>query len=269
VTEDDSILLDRDGPIARVTLNRPAKLNAVSLAMWDRLAGLFAELDAAPDLRCILITGAGGKAFSVGADIAEFEQERSSAETARAYGKRTHAALGAIADCRHPVVAVIDGLCVGGGLELACTCDLRLCSRHSRFGIPIKRLGLVVAYAELAPLLHLVGPANAKEILLEGQVFDAERALAMGLVNRITDDDHLTAEAAATAARASRAVLDRRALRGHLASLGRPQVRLGDALRLREVPREPLNELFQVRRVAHRIGKRGGFTTHVEFRSFG
>jgi enoyl-CoA hydratase/carnithine racemase len=201
VTEDDSILLDRDGPIARVTLNRPAKLNAVSLAMWDRLAGLFAELDAAPDLRCILITGAGGKAFSVGADIAEFEQERSSAETARAYGKRTHAALGAIADCRHPVVAVIDGLCVGGGLELACTCDLRLCSRHSRFGIPIKRLGLVVAYAELAPLLHLVGPANAKEILLEGQVFDAERALAMGLVNRITDDDHLTAEAAATAAR--------------------------------------------------------------------
>ncbi|MGI9498717.1 MAG: enoyl-CoA hydratase-related protein [Geminicoccaceae bacterium] len=195
------IKVEQRDAIATVILNQPAKLNAVSLAMWDRLGEVFAELDQDLDLRCIILRGAGERAFSVGADISEFEEHRSTAEKAQAYGKRTHVAMARIVACRHPVIARIDGLCIGGGLELATTADIRICSERSRFGIPIKRLGLVVAYAELAPLIQLVGPANAKEILLEGQIFDSARAYAMSLVNRVVGDDRLDRELQETAAR--------------------------------------------------------------------
>jgi len=198
---DDQITVDREGMIATVILNQPSKLNAVSLTMWDRLGKVFSELDQDLDLRCIVLRGAGERAFSVGADISEFEEHRSNAAQAKAYGKRTHGALEAIVNCRHPVIARIDGLCVGGGLEIATTADLRICSERSRFGIPIKRLGLVVAYAELEPLVQLIGPSNAKEILFEGQIFNSDRASAMGLVNRVVSDDGLDEEIAATAAR--------------------------------------------------------------------
>lgn len=197
----ENIQVERRDAIATVILNQPDKLNAVSLAMWDRLGEVFSDLDQDLDLRCIVLRGAGAKAFSVGADISEFEEHRSSAEQAKAYGKRTHGAMERIVDCRHPVIARIDGLCVGGGLELATTADLRICSTRSRFGIPIKRLGLVVAYAELAPLVDLIGPSNAKEILLEGQIFGSDRAYHMGLVNRVVADDRIDEEIAATAAR--------------------------------------------------------------------
>lgn len=195
------ILLEHQGLTATVTLNQSAKLNAVSLVMWDRLAEVFSELDQDQNLRCIILRGAGERAFSVGADISEFEEHRSTAEKAKAYGKRTHGALAKIVNCRHPVIARIDGLCVGGGLELATTADLRICSERSRFGIPIKRLGLVVAYAELEPLIQLIGPSNAKEILFEGQIFDSARAYDMGLVNRVVGDDALDQEIEATALR--------------------------------------------------------------------
>jgi len=198
---DDRIAVDRDGFTATVTLNQPAKLNAVSLAMWDRLGEVFSELDQERDLRCIILQGSGERAFSVGADISEFELHRNTADKAKHYGERTHGAMSKITACRHPVIARIDGLCVGGGLELATTADLRICSEQSRFGIPIKRLGLVVAYAELEPLIQLIGPSNAKEILFEGQIFSAERAYDMGLVNRVVGDHGLDDEVAATAAR--------------------------------------------------------------------
>jgi len=197
----DNVIVKREGMIATVTLNQPAKLNAISLAMWDRLGQAFDDLDKDLDLRCIVLAGAGERAFSVGADISEFGEHRSTAEKARLYGARTHGALAKIVNCRHPVIARIDGLCVGGGLELATTADLRICSERSRFGIPIKRLGLVVAYAELAPLIELIGPANAKEILFEGEIFGTERAHDMGLVNRVVGDDRLDDEITATAAR--------------------------------------------------------------------
>jgi enoyl-CoA hydratase/carnithine racemase len=179
------IRIERQGGIARVTFDRPEKHNCISIDMWRELGHLFTGFDADEDLRCVVLAGAGGKAFSVGADIAEFPQVRKDAGQARKYGKVTHGALAAIATCRHPVVAAIQGLCVGGGLELASACDLRFCTEDSRFGVPVKRLGLVVAYPELQPLVRLVGPANAKEILLEGKVFDAGRAREMGLVNRV------------------------------------------------------------------------------------
>ena len=197
----DLVRVELQGEVARVTLDRPDKLNAVNNAMWDRLGELFAELDADPSLRCVVVAGAGERAFSVGADIAEFEENRSSVERARSYAGRTHGALAAIARCRHPVIAEIRGLCVGGGLELATCCDLRIAGESARFGIPVKRLGLVVAYSELQPLVDLIGPANAMEILLEGQVFGTQRAYDMGLINRVVPDDGLAAEVEASAAR--------------------------------------------------------------------
>jgi enoyl-CoA hydratase len=107
----------------------------------------------------------------------------------------------AITQCRHPVIAQIRGLCVGGGLEITTVCDLRICGASSRFGIPVKRLGLVVSYTELKPLLELIGPANALEVLLEGRMHGAEEALRMGLVNRVVPDAEVEAEAMATAER--------------------------------------------------------------------
>ena len=197
----DLVLLDRDGAIAKVTLNQPAKLNAVNNAMWRRLRELFAEFDADEGLRCVILTGATERAFSVGADISEFEDNRSTVDKARRYHERTHAAMHAIMHCRHPVIAQIRGLCVGGGLELATICDLRICGASARFGIPVTRLGLVVSYTELKPLLDLVGPANALEILLEGQLHGAPEALRMGLVNRVVADEEVERETLATAAR--------------------------------------------------------------------
>ncbi len=132
--------------------------------------------------------GADARAFSAGADIAAFERERADREQARIYGHAMQAAMKAIMHVRHPVVAAISGVCVGGGLELACACDLRIAARSARFGVPIKRLGLTMSYGELQPLLRLVGPAHAAEILLEGEIFSAGRAKEMGLVNRLVED---------------------------------------------------------------------------------
>jgi enoyl-CoA hydratase len=197
----DLVLLDRDGAIATVTLNQPAKLNAINNQMWTRLREIFADLDGDESLRCVILAGSGDRAFSVGADISEFEQNRSTIEQARRYHERTHTAMQAIVCCRHPVIAQIRGLCVGGGLELTTTCDLRICGASARFGIPVKRLGLVVSYAELKPLVDLIGPANALEVLLEGRIHSADEALRMGLVNRVVPDAEVEREAFATAMR--------------------------------------------------------------------
>jgi len=197
----DLVRAERHGEVARVILDRPDKLNAVNNAMWDRLQELFGALDADASLRCVIVAGAGERAFSVGADISEFEQNRSSVEKARRYHERTHKSMQALVSCRHPVIAEIRGLCVGGGLELATLCDLRICGESARFGIPVKRLGLVVSYTELEPLVELIGPANALEILLEGRIHGAADALRMGLVNRVVADAEVEQEALATATR--------------------------------------------------------------------
>ena len=198
---DDTILVARDGAVATVTLNRPDKLNALTKPMWQRLGEAMRELSADDALRCVVLRGAGGRAFAPGNDIAEFATERSSFEQGKAYGAVLHDALGAIADCRHPVVALIEGICVGGGLEIAALADIRICGEGSRFGVPINRLGLVMAHAELAALVQLAGRAVALEMLLEGRVFDAREALAKRLVHRVVPDGAVEAEAYATARR--------------------------------------------------------------------
>jgi enoyl-CoA hydratase/carnithine racemase len=197
----DLILVARDGPIATLTLNRPEKLNAMTKPMWNRLGEVMEELGTDDALRCIVLRGAGGKAFSPGNDISEFESARSTPAQARAYGVMLNRALTALKHCRHPTVALIEGICVGGGLEIAALCDLRICGQGSRFGVPIKRLGLVMAYPEIDGLRRVVGRAAALEILLEGRVFGAAEAKDMGLVNRVVPDGEVEAEAMATAGR--------------------------------------------------------------------
>jgi enoyl-CoA hydratase/carnithine racemase len=197
----DEILVTRDGFVATVTLNRPAKLNALTRAMWQRLGEAITALSADRELRCIVVRGAGERAFSPGNDIGEFARERSNKAQAREYGAVMHATAHALSACPIPMVAEIHGICVGGGLEIAALCDLRICGTSSRFGAPIKNLGLVMAYPEMAPLVRLVGPAVALEILLEGRIFDAAEAREKRLVTRVVPDDEVTAEVAATVAR--------------------------------------------------------------------
>ncbi len=197
----DQILVRRDDTIATVTLNRPEKLNAMTKPMWRRLGEVMGELSADDGVRCIVVTGAGMKSFSPGNDISEFETERSNVEQARAYGNILHGTLDTIRACRHPTVAMIRGICVGGGLEIAGLCDLRICGESSRFGIPINRLGLVMAYPEIEVLISLVGRSSALEILLEGRVFGADEAKEMGLVSRVVADGDVEKEALAAARR--------------------------------------------------------------------
>ena len=196
-----SVLVERAGDIATVILNAPEKLNALSRGTWERLADVMAGLSAEDDLRCIVVRGAGDRAFAAGADISEFETERSDPESCKAYSRMVAKTMNTVAECRHPTIALIKGACVGGGLEIASCCDLRICGESSRFGIPVNRLGLVMPHAELKMLLALVGRAQALEILLEGRVFGAAEAREKGLVNRVVPDADVEDEAYATAGR--------------------------------------------------------------------
>ena len=195
------ILVERDGAIATVVLNRPEKLNALTKAMWRALGEAIDELSANDDVRCIIVRGAGEKAFSPGNDIGEFATVRANKAQAIDYGRVMHDAARALAQCRHPLVAQIHGVCVGGGLEIAALCDLRICGASSRFGAPIKNLGLVMAYPEMAPLVRLAGVDVALEILLEGRIFDAQEAKEKRLVTRVVPDGDVAGEARATAER--------------------------------------------------------------------
>jgi enoyl-CoA hydratase len=198
---ENPVLVHRDGAIATVILNRPEKLNAINHAMWVDLAESFEALADETWVRCVVLRGAGTKAFAPGADISEFDTQRSNVAQARAYGETMRRAIAAIDQCPHPVVAMIHGVCVGGGLEVAGLADLRICGESSRFGVPIARLGLTMAYPEIEGLVRLVGESTALEILFEGRVFDAREALAKGLVTRVVADAEVESEAIATAKR--------------------------------------------------------------------
>ncbi len=197
----DCVIVERDGVVATVILNRPDKLNALSQASWRELGARMRELSAETDLRCVIVRGAGTLAFGAGADIGEFPTVRADTEQGRVYGELIHSTMQAIGTCIHPTIAMIHGVCVGGGLEVALMCDLRICGDGSRFGIPINRLGLTMGYGELMGLLSVVGPAVTLEILLEGRVFDAHEAHEKGLVHRIVPDDAVEAEVRSAAQR--------------------------------------------------------------------
>jgi enoyl-CoA hydratase len=201
VSGSDLVLVARDGAIATVTLNNPARLNALSAAMWKQLGEIFGTLAADAELRCIVIRGAGDKAFAAGADIANFATERANSKQAKQYAKGFVGSTRALAECRHPVVALIQGACVGGGLLVAAQADIRICGEGARFGVPVKNLGLVEAYDELQGMMRVVGRAATLEILLEGRIWSAREAYEKGLVSRVVADDKVVDEAYATARR--------------------------------------------------------------------
>jgi len=185
------ISLTRDDVIATVAIDNPGKLNALTVAMWQDLARVMRELSADDALRCVVLRGAGESAFAAGADIAEFARVRATkAQGVQYHREFVYGALRAVAECRHPVVAMIHGPCVGGGLELACQSDLRIAGESARFGVPINRLGFSIASAAL-------------EILLEGRVWDAREAFAKGLLTRIVPDAQLAVETHASVQRIS------------------------------------------------------------------
>lgn len=194
------ILFDRDGGLATVTLFNPGKLNAIDAAMWRWLAAMMAELDADDSLRVIILRG-DGAAFAAGGDLDEFRTERATVDQAVAYHEAVGTALKTIEKCRHPTIAMILGPCVGGGLEIACACDLRIAGESARLGAPINRLGFSMYPGELAGLLKIAGPAVAKEILIEGRLLTAREAYEKGLLTRVVPDRNVEAETRATAQR--------------------------------------------------------------------
>ncbi|ALM83860.1 enoyl-CoA hydratase/isomerase family protein [Bordetella sp. N] len=192
---------ERDGGLAFVTLDHPGRMNAITVAMWRQLAQTFAVLSADLSLRCVIVAGAGGN-FAAGADIREFPHERRDLTAVQNYHRNTLApALKAIADCPHPVVASIEGVCVGGGLEIASQCDLRIAATSARFGVPINRLGFPMAPDEMRGLLTLAGRALTLELLLEGRIIDAAEAFSKGLLTRVVADAELAEETRKCASR--------------------------------------------------------------------
>jgi enoyl-CoA hydratase/carnithine racemase len=191
---------------ATVTLNRPQKRNALSLAMWRRLGELVGELAARADVRVLILTGAGGN-FSAGADISEFAELRSDAASGRAYEAQNEAALLALRDCAKPTIAAISGYAMGGGCALALACDLRVGDAATRMGIPAARLGVVYSELDCALLYRQVGLANAKRILYCGRHFDADECAAMGLIDVLASTSALAGAEALAAEIAENAPL--------------------------------------------------------------
>lgn len=191
----------REGDIAIVTFNRPEVRNAFDLAMWRRLQGVMEELSADDSLRCVVLRGAGTKAFCAGADIAAFKAERGSRELEDRYAEVLHTSMQSLRLCRHPVVAMIMGACIGGGTGIATMCDFRVGGEGTRMGITARNLGIWYPYAEMDPVIELAGTGVAAEIFIEGRIFSGREAYEKGLLSRLVPDEAVEAEALALARR--------------------------------------------------------------------
>lgn len=196
------VTLHTDAHVATLTLDNDGKLNAVDSVMWQALREHITHIAASDTIRCVILRGAGEAAFAAGGDIQEFLSVRATVDDALHYHESWVAtALDAVRQCPVPTIAAIRGACIGGGLEIAGCCDLRIAGRGSRFGAPINKLGFSMYPREMAGLLEAVGPAVVLEILLEGRILDADEALAKGLLTRLVDDEAVFDEALASARR--------------------------------------------------------------------
>ncbi len=187
--------------IGWMIFNQPEKHNAVSFAMWQAIPKIIASYEADPAVRVIILTGTGEKAFVSGADISEFEAKRNSEAAVKLYNAAGDHASAVIAAATKPTIAMIRGLCVGGGLALALNTDIRICGANSYFAVPAARLGLGYRYSGLKRLVNVVGPAFAKEIFFTAGRFTAEEARIMGLVNRVVAPEEVEIFTRAMAAR--------------------------------------------------------------------
>ncbi len=190
-TAPDPVIVRHDAPLGWIVLNRPQVKNALNLRTWQRIAEAVAELNEDAQVRVIIMRGATPEAFISGADISEFPSLRSDAEQARAYRDAPNRAINSMQESPKPIVAMISGVCIGGGLQVALSCDIRIAARGTRFGIPAARLGLAYPLEGVIALTQVVGPANARDILLSARLFESEEALAMGLLNRVVEQSAL------------------------------------------------------------------------------
>ncbi|MGE3247244.1 MAG: enoyl-CoA hydratase [Beijerinckiaceae bacterium] len=171
--------------IAVVTLNQPARLNAMTYDMWRAMPACIARAEADPSVRVIVLTGAGEKAFCAGADISQFGEKRTGEEAVKAYEQAVSDGMAAVSNASKPVVARIRGYAFGGGLALALCCDLRISSSDSRFRIPAARLGLGYAFANIEALVHRIGLGPTSDLLLSARIVDGAEAERLGLVNKM------------------------------------------------------------------------------------
>ena len=182
----DPIRLEIAAPFAEIILNRPDKRNALSIAMWDAIPAMVEAAVADTRVKVVIIHGGDAGAFAAGADIGEFETIYATAESAAASGGTIATALNAVEACEKPVIAAIEGACVGGGVSLAMAADLRVSSSQARFGVTPGKLGLVYPAGDTRRLLAAVGPSATKDILFTGRIFSAEEAKSMGLIDRLS-----------------------------------------------------------------------------------
>lgn len=191
MTEAPKMIAEKRGPIGLMTFNNPERHNAVSLEMWRTGEKILDGFVSDADVRVIVLTGAGGRAFVSGADISKFEDERATEEAVKVYNEAVDRIYSRIYDLPKPTIAMIRGYCIGGGLGLAACCDIRVCNDKARFALPAARLGLGYGYSGLRRFIDTFGPAVTKEIFLTARQYDAAEALRMGLVNHVFNDNEL------------------------------------------------------------------------------
>jgi enoyl-CoA hydratase/carnithine racemase len=190
---ENPVLVEHEAPLGWIIINRPEKRNALNYLAWRRIVEAMEELNADPAVRVIVMRGVTREAFISGADISEFPSHRANAEQARAYRSAPGNATIALTTSPKPVVAMIAGICMGGGLQVALSCDIRIAARGTRFGIPAARLGLAYPLDGVVNLSQIAGPANARDILMSARTFGAEEALQMGLLHRLVEAEELEA----------------------------------------------------------------------------
>jgi len=189
----EKMLSKKEGGVGWMIFNNPERHNAVSLEMWAGVERILDTFAADPQVRVLIVTGAGGKAFVSGADISKFKQERASKEDVEHYNATTARGYAKLAQFPKPTIAMVRGYCIGGGVGMAVSCDMRICSEGSKFGIPAAKLGLGYGFVGVKRLTDLVGPSFAKEMFFTAKQFTAAQAQAMGLVNRVLPDAELDA----------------------------------------------------------------------------
>lgn len=187
------ILSRKEGAVGWIIFNRPERHNAISTEMWRELPDIVQMFDADPEVRVIVVSGAGGRAFIAGADISQFERNRATPEDAARYAEIGNRGRGALGKAVKPTIAMIQGYCLGGGMAVALSCDLRIASDDSRFGVPAAKLGNAYGYAGAKLIFDRIGASFGKEMLFTGRQFDAAEALRMGLVNRVVPSAELQA----------------------------------------------------------------------------
>ncbi len=184
----DYIITHKSGGIGHVIFNNPAKMNAISLAMWESMGDAMKRFELDGDIRVVVFSGAGGKAFVAGADVSKYAEERGAADAQEHYARTGEDALQAVYRSKKVTIAAIDGYCIGGGVSVALVCDLRYCSAKSSFGQPAMNIGIGYRYSSLRRMVDVIGYGAAKEMLLGGLRFNAEEAYVKGLVGRVLPD---------------------------------------------------------------------------------